>query len=196
MKVKAITKADAARDASGKEAAKMKVLAKSHLSATIVGFCLQDNGDSTITVFGQTASGAGEPVPPSVDISSMATIAVSSDTPSVLTVDTPEGMTFGYHVAAAGKKKTDDHAVPHRRGARGISPESPVNPQGEHGGSPTSTSSAERVGDPPSTVVEDTAIVTIVVMFHDGKSGTYTISWPFSVVDGVAQPDEPSVCSP
>jgi len=56
-----------------------------------VAFVLVDNGDSTFSVMGADAVGNA------VDISSVASLAASSDTPTVVTVDPPTGMTFGVH---------------------------------------------------------------------------------------------------
>ncbi len=72
----------------GKPAAKAhKVGAKAVLTA--VG--LNDNQDETFTVLGQDANGS------TVDISSVATLASSSDNTAVLTVDPPVGMTSTIH---------------------------------------------------------------------------------------------------
>jgi hypothetical protein len=54
--------------------------------AAPVGFTIVDNEDCSFEVFGQDAAGN------QIDISSVASLAVSSDTVSVLTVSTPTGM--------------------------------------------------------------------------------------------------------
>lgn len=54
-------------------------------------FVLVDNGDDTCTVLGVSKAGN------EVDISSVATLAVSSDNTGVLTTDPPTGMTFAMH---------------------------------------------------------------------------------------------------
>ena len=78
-----------------KKPAAAKFTPKATTKAAPTGFNLQDNGDNTITVFGTDAAGN------QVDISSVATIAVTSATPAVITVDTPVGMTFGIHAPTA-----------------------------------------------------------------------------------------------
>lgn len=62
----------------------------------LVAFVIQDNQDATFTVFGTDAAGA------QVDISSVATLTVSSDNTSVLTVDPPVGMGSTVHGVAPG----------------------------------------------------------------------------------------------
>src|SRR5205085_6146744 len=57
---------------------------------------LIDNEDDTATVSGADASGF--PVP----IDNVATLAVTSDTPTVVSVDQPNGMTFQMHALAPG----------------------------------------------------------------------------------------------
>ncbi len=59
-------------------------------------FAFQDNQDDTYTVSGVDAAGAP------VDISSVATIAATSDNAAVLTADPPTGMTGTVHGAAPG----------------------------------------------------------------------------------------------
>jgi hypothetical protein len=59
--------------------------------AAVVNFQLQDNGDDTCTVLGVDAGGN------TADISAVATIVVTSDAPTILTVDPPVGMTFAMH---------------------------------------------------------------------------------------------------
>jgi hypothetical protein len=56
--------------------------------AAVASFSLLDDQDDVCTVQGVDAAGA------SVDISAVATIAVTSDTPAVLSVDAPVGMSF------------------------------------------------------------------------------------------------------
>lgn len=60
---------------------------KKAASTPVVGFTLIDNEDCSFTVFGVDAAGN------QLDISALATLAVSSDTVAVLTVATPVGMT-------------------------------------------------------------------------------------------------------
>lgn len=60
-------------------------------SGAVVNFQLQDNGDDTFTVNGVDAGGNV------VDISTVATLAVTSDNTAVLTVDAPVGMTSAMH---------------------------------------------------------------------------------------------------
>lgn len=62
---------------------------------------LQDNQDQTVTVFGVDAGGA------QVDISSVATLAVTSSDPAILTVDAPNGATFAHHGVAPGEAKVE-----------------------------------------------------------------------------------------
>lgn len=56
-----------------------------------VAFNLSDNGDDTLTVLGVDAAGA------TLDISSVATLTISSDNTQLLTVDPPVGMTSAMH---------------------------------------------------------------------------------------------------
>lgn len=56
-----------------------------------VAFNLLNNGDDTFTVLGVDAAGN------TLDISAVATLAVSSDAPAILTVDQPVGMTSAMH---------------------------------------------------------------------------------------------------
>jgi hypothetical protein len=76
-----------------------KSAAKPHAAAgtraTPGDFILLDNEDGTATVMG--ASAAGNPV----DISAVATIAVTSSDTTIITVDPPTGMMFAMH--AVGK---------------------------------------------------------------------------------------------
>ena len=62
-------------------------------------FVLQDNQDDTFTVMGVDQAGAV------IDISSVATIAVTSDNTAAFTVDPPTGMTFAGHGVAPGSAK-------------------------------------------------------------------------------------------
>jgi hypothetical protein len=63
-------------------------------------FILMDNQDDTFTVMG---ADSGTPPQP-VDISTVATLtpAPTSDTPAVLSVDAPSGMTFAVHGLTPG----------------------------------------------------------------------------------------------
>ncbi len=54
-------------------------------------FVFQDNEDSSCTVFGIDAAGA------QVDISSVATLTVTSSDPATISVDPPAGATFVMH---------------------------------------------------------------------------------------------------
>lgn len=65
------------------------------------GFALHDNEDDTVTVMGEDS--AGFPV----DISATATLAVVSDNPSVLSVDSPAAMTYTEHGLAPGSANVD-----------------------------------------------------------------------------------------
>src|SRR5437016_255731 len=60
-------------------------------NTAVVAFNLQDNGDDTLSVFGVDAAGN------QVDISSVATLSISSDNTALLTVDAPVGMTSAMH---------------------------------------------------------------------------------------------------
>jgi hypothetical protein len=62
-------------------------------AASTQTLALADNSNGTATVYG--IDEVGNPV----DISSVATLTVSSDTPAVATVGTPTGMTFPYAAA-------------------------------------------------------------------------------------------------
>ena len=61
------------------------------LGVPLLNFSLADNGDDTCTVLGDDKAGN------QTDISALATITVTSDNPSVLTVDPPIGVTFAMH---------------------------------------------------------------------------------------------------
>lgn len=54
-------------------------------------FVLEDNQDGSFTVFGVSKAGN------KVDISSVATLAVTSSDPAIVTVDAPEGMRVATH---------------------------------------------------------------------------------------------------
>lgn len=64
--------------------------------ATGDAFQIVDNGDGTFSIFGVDAAGNG-----GIDISSLATLAVSSDNLSVLTVDPPTGMGSTMHAVGS-----------------------------------------------------------------------------------------------
>ncbi len=81
-----------------KPAAGMKAAVKAGPKAAPVDFSLQDNGDDTVTIMGVDA--AGNPV----DISGVATLAVVSADPTIVTVDPPVGLTYAMH--AIGKLST------------------------------------------------------------------------------------------
>lgn len=74
-----------------KKSAQRKAAGRAAKGLAIVDFQLQDNGDDTFTVLGVDAGGN------TADISSIATLTATSDNPSVLTVDTPVGMTSAMH---------------------------------------------------------------------------------------------------
>lgn len=59
-------------------------------------YILLDSDDGSFTIQGKDAAGAV------VDISEVATLTVSSDTPAVLTVDTPSGMSCACHGVTPG----------------------------------------------------------------------------------------------
>lgn len=69
-------------------------------------FNIQDNGDETFTIMGETGSGNV------VDISTVATISVTSDNPTAVTVDVPDPTktTFGAHAAVSPPPKIGDTA--------------------------------------------------------------------------------------
>lgn len=70
----------------------MKAAAKAAKGAApLTEYVIQDNGDVTFTVLGVDAAGN------QVDISGLATITVSSDNTSIVTVDPPVGMTSALH---------------------------------------------------------------------------------------------------
>jgi hypothetical protein len=56
-----------------------------------VAFVFQDNEDDTATVLGTDSAGA------TVDISQVASIAVTSDAPTICSVDAPVGTSFKFH---------------------------------------------------------------------------------------------------
>ena len=62
----------------------------------VTDFVLYDNQDDTMTVEGVRQDGAA------ADISSVATLAVASSDPAVLSADTPEGMTCKVHGLTPG----------------------------------------------------------------------------------------------
>ena len=73
-----------------------KNMAKAGGKATADVLVLVDNQDDTVSIFGQDSQGA------QVDISSVATLAVTSGDTTVLTVDPPTGMTFQMHGVKPG----------------------------------------------------------------------------------------------
>jgi hypothetical protein len=75
-----------------------KMSAKVTPRAAPAGFNLQDNGDDTFTVLGADAAGN------TLDISAVATLTAVSDTPAVVTVDPPTGMTSAIHAAVPAPK--------------------------------------------------------------------------------------------
>ncbi len=74
-----------------KKGSGVKAAAPAKVGDVADSFVLLDNQDNTLTV--QGVSKAGNPV----DISRVATIAVTSDSPAILTVDAPTGMTVAFH---------------------------------------------------------------------------------------------------
>jgi hypothetical protein len=69
----------------------MKAPVKAQAKAALASFQIQDNQDDSFTVFGVDAAGN------QVDISGVASLAVSSDNTAILTVDAPVGMTSAMH---------------------------------------------------------------------------------------------------
>ncbi len=74
-----------------KKAARKPMVRATGKPAAVSEFIFVDNQDNTLTVNGVDA--AGNPV----DISSVATIVASSDSPTIISVDPPTGMTFAMH---------------------------------------------------------------------------------------------------
>jgi hypothetical protein len=76
-----------------RKATSKKTYPKARKGASIVDFVIEDDGSSVCTILGLDNAGQ------ELDISGVATAApppVSAD-PTVITVDTPVGMTFGLH---------------------------------------------------------------------------------------------------
>jgi len=79
-----------------KKSSAKKVSKGSGAKAAGTAFIILDNQDDTCTVQGVDAG--GNPV----DISTVASLSVTSDTPAVLSVDPPNGMTFAMHGLTPG----------------------------------------------------------------------------------------------
>lgn len=60
-------------------------------------YALQVDEDGSVTVFGRNAAKE------TVDISGVATLTATSDDPSILSVDAPNGMSCAYHAQGVGK---------------------------------------------------------------------------------------------
>lgn len=72
-----------------KKSHSMKAAAPGKMGAVPNDFNLQDNGDVTATIFGVDATGQGQ-----IDLSTIATLAVTSDAPSTVSVSLTSGMSF------------------------------------------------------------------------------------------------------